>query len=277
VARGKKYRRVSAASLCLVCGLICWIYWPLQAPVPALSTEEMRPLTAVAAVPPSLLARMQAVAAPAQSVPPAASSPSPPPSPSAPKSKPQPRKKTEPSVSVPSEHSFSAGRPAVGGQQPAGEVLERRGQVPELSVELAGHDAGRVAAHYGLVLAAHSHRAGALLGAFDGGRLVPLPEKQLAAYASRGRSAEGLKDAFELVAAAAHQSGRDFDDIGLLYLVPRAVDSRWTQWQRKIVQQAGYRLEQVRVVRARYGVGMRLEVRALELHDGKVVDLEVRG
>ena len=219
------------------------------------------PTAAAAAVPASTLEAMQAVAA-------------------APVAAPVAEPVDEPAEEKPADHSFSGGARDIGAgdrQQGTGPARTHRGRVPELSLDLGGHAAEKVAAHYGLVLAAHSRAAGALLGVFSDGRLVPLKQDELARFAGRGRSAAGVRDGYEKMAAAARQSGRDFDDIGLLYLVPRALDRDWTRWQQDVVARAGYAPGQVRVVRARYGTGMRLEARELELRDGRVVRLGADG
>ena len=247
------YKIIGPAAL--LATFLLWTYQGKETAEDAAETPPAPPLptAAAAAVPARTLEAMQAVVA-----------------------RPVEEPAEEPAAD---HHSFSGGGRPAGGEGAAGGggPVARRGAVPELSLDLGGHDAEDVAAHYGLVLAAHSRAAGALIGVFSGQRLVPLKQEELGHYAGRGRSAAGVRDGYEKTAAAARQSGRDFDDIGLLYLVPRALDRDWTRWQEDVVVRAGYVPGQVRVVRARYGAGMRLEALGLELRDGRVVRLGADG
>lgn len=258
--------------------LVAALFWP-DAPSPKPPQPVPSKTTAVPdQVPADLVKRMRSLAAEAATEP----VPKPAPAPSA-----DPAHRFERKTSVPAPepaHRFAseATVPApTGTQKPTTQKPTTAatphpviGHVPQLRIDLAGHDPARAAEFYGLVLAAHSIGDNALLGVFSQGRLQPLSAAELRRYASRGRSADGLPDIHERIAAVADRTGRDFDDIGLLYLVPLDVDRAWTAWQRQIVDAAGYSFENVQIVRAAYGPDLQLQARALVLRDGRTVPLQ---
>ena len=151
--------------------------------------------------------------------------------------------------------------------------IERKGQVPELAIELDGQNPWTVAAHYGLVLAAQSFAANAIIGVFEEGTLVPLPRDRLIGFAARGRSADGVKAALALREQAALQTDRPLEDIGLLYLVPHRVDQQWLAWQHRVVEEAGYTFAEVGEVQASYAADLSLAANALVLNEGRTVAL----
>ncbi|NKB68520.1 MAG: hypothetical protein GKR89_15775 [Candidatus Latescibacteria bacterium] len=233
-------------------------------PAPALVAPQPLPTQAM---PPQLIERMRDLA----------TQPSTPTQvqPAEPKAK--PTAEPEPAVS----HRYSGGGPTEKGPgertvikaRPRPAVV-RTGAVPELAIDMEGHSSEQVARHYGLVLAAQAYSAARLLGIFAEGQLVPLEQAALDRFARRGRSAAGVRDEFALRRRVAQQSGFNFDDIGLLYLVPRQVDRTWQTWQEEVVGAAGYTFAEVAAVRAGYGANLALEARALVLVDGTSVALK---
>jgi hypothetical protein len=181
--------------------------------------------------------------------------------------------------SVEPTHRFSRrkipfeGEGAEKAESARGGTIEKKGWVPELAIELDGQSPWTVAAHYGLVLAAQSFAAHAILGVFEEGKLVPLPRDRLIGFAARGRSADGVKAALALRQQAALQTDRPLEDIGLLYLVPRRVDQQWLVWQRRVVEEAGYTFAEVAQVQASYAADLSLAAHALVLNEGRTVAL----
>jgi hypothetical protein len=177
-------------------------------------------------------------------------------------------------------HRFkTGGAPALNVDAPEAQTaiassVDQDGTIPSLSIDLAGHSSEQMARYYHLALAVQSFEAQALLGILIENQLHPVAPTDLAQYSSRGRSADGLQDAFDLKGRIATQSGRAFDDIGLLYLVPKKVDDGWIAWQRQVVTQAGYTFGEVEEVKARYAENLALEAYALVLKQGQIIHLK---
>ena len=267
--RGRKWGLVLVVASAVV--LAVWMLPPASPPHPeaAPTPGPPRPL-ATQAMPPQLVARMRdLVQRP----------------PVEPRAQPQPARAAAhtyeppdgPAAPPPASYRYSGGGPTEkgpGGPGPQRPPVVRTGAVPELAIDLQGHSSEQVARHYGLVLAAQAYSADRLLGVFADGQLVALEQASLDRFAPRGRSAAGVQNEFVLRRRAARQSGFGFDDIGLLYLVPRQVDRAWQDWQEDVVGAAGYTFADVAAVRAGYRADMSLEARSLMLVGGASIALE---
>lgn len=172
------------------------------------------------------------------------------------------------------ETGLSLDRPGGETAAPGGAEEDRKGVIPELSVDLAGLPPERVAEHFGFMLAVQSYADRALIGRVADGRIEPIPGSDLSRYATRGRSARGVEDEFALRRRIAEAVNRPFDDIGLIYLVPKSIDQVWTAWQKKTLQQAGYAMKEVSRVEARYRTDFSLEALALVLKTGQRIPLK---
>ena len=185
----------------------------------------------------------------------------------------------QPKAKDPAHRFKTGGTPALNADAPQAQVTPASnthldGTIPSLSIDLAGHSSEQVACHYRLALAVQSFEAQVLLGIFVEDQLQPVSAADLAHYSDRGRSADGLENAFALKGRIATQSGRSFDDIGLLYLVPKEVDDDWVAWQRQVIAQAGYTFGEVEHVKARYAKNLALEAYALVLKQGRTIHLK---
>jgi len=276
-----------SSGLILLTGLV-WIY--LQPQEPSIEIPQAKPKAVESVeIPAGLVAQMRRLA---QEQMPTTEPPKP--KPLITQLKPQPTQ-AKPSTAKPkpSDHTSdlqpkaknkahrfkTGGAPVLNPDAPQAQTatassVDQDGTIPSLSIDLAGHSSEQVARYYHLALAVQSFEAQALLGILVENQLHPMAATALAQYSSRGRSADGLHDAFALKGRIATQSGRAIDDIGLLYLVPKKVDDGWIAWQRQVVAQAGYTFGEVEEVKARYAENLALEAYALVLKQGQIIHLK---
>ena len=157
---------------------------------------------------------------------------------------------------------------------PDGADQAQEGVIPELSVDLSGMSPEQVADHFGFALVVQSYKDKALLCKITDRRIEPLPGLELGRYATRGRSARGIENEFMLRRRIAEALDRTFDDIGLIYLVPKSIDQIWINWQKMTIKRTGYVMKDVSRVEARYRMDFSLQGLALILKSGQRIPLE---
>jgi len=131
-----------------------------------------------------------------------------------------------------------------------GDVREKQGDIPELTIEAADRSLDRIAERLGYLLVAATDSV--VLGKIINGQLVRMEPRELARYSLRARDADAIQNGTHLKRSIANALSISEECIRIMYLVPVSVDSRFTNLQTNAIRRAGLTMAEVKQTRARY-------------------------
>ena len=174
-------------------------------------------------------------------------------------------------------------RPAKPGRAPAAEdttlriqrresVASKTGEIPDLSIDLAGHAITEVMARYGYVPAVTSrHR---LLGKIVDQKFEPLTASELSKYARRGRSGRDFPEAGRWLERVAREFDLPREELRLIFLVPHASEQRFLAAETAALARAGQSASNIAMVRAHFDTGLAIVVDELVTKAGETIPVD---
>lgn len=145
------------------------------------------------------------------------------------------------------------------------------GAIPDLDIDLAGHDIAAVMRRYGYVPAVKSRDR--LLGKIAGERFVPLSPAELAGFARRGRAAQDYAPVEKWRAKIAAQLGTAPQDLEFLFLVPLATESLFVAAQRQALDAMRQMPENVAYMRGHFDANLQLVIDEITRRNGETLRL----
>lgn len=130
---------------------------------------------------------------------------------------------------------------------PVEDNAELEGQIPELTIELNGHNIRDIAEHYGYVLILMTKDK--ILGTVKDGELKQLDQQFLSNFANRARAAEISTDILPIIKRLQQHLDQP---IRAVYLVPKQVEEQFIRTQLQAIREADLTPNEVHLVTAKY-------------------------
>lgn len=148
-------------------------------------------------------------------------------------------------------------------------VTPATGTIPDLAIDLAGHEYHEVINRYGYVPAVKTRDR--LLGKIVDDRFTPLVAGELRRFARRGRAAHDFPPVVRWRPRIAAQLNLAENELEFLFLVPVASESLFVAAQRAALAAAGAPPESIAFMRGHFDQDLKIVVDELVTRGGEVI------
>ncbi|KAA3613955.1 MAG: hypothetical protein DWQ05_16920 [Calditrichaeota bacterium] len=143
----------------------------------------------------------------------------------------------------------------------------KKGQVPDLFIDLGSHSLSEIIAHHGFLPAIKSPTR--VLGKIENNRFKPLTAQELKRFARRGRNGQAFPAARRWLQRIAAEFNIPENELQLILLVPHETEVRFLTAQNHAMQKSGIPNREIASMQGYYDKMFDLEITEIQTRDGR--------